>query len=645
MAGSGLRWLGQLALSTAVGCGAGASAPNPPGRAPASEPAATAAADRAQGEPVSARQARAVEPERFPAPLEAAWPASNYGSDALLTPPAPECSRVARQPPPTCGAADPVAALAAAFEPVSLTGAGSPGTRGRAQRRSHQRYAEALKRDRRLWELEGCTAFPPGFVRQLRAEALAACAPQIARLDSVESAQFPRPVRATLSALAFRARLLRFSERVRAPVVLGSRQAMARFLAELPGWVEQHFEWLEAQQAVPHQFAERSYARAVAWWALADAWADIQRASAIRPRIPNELKRDYEGRTQFYGACDAASAPLRTGGVQVFAAALEALSWQGVTSPLASGWLREAVRPAALSKRRPSPFFKVLLPRLELAEKPTARQRLFESMPPYYAEQLVTREDLRDRATLASLLTQGLGPGLRRQLVESRSPSPVQLWALTQLRIRLGLLTHERRQFEWAREHLKLLRASARGGDRQARASRGALPAGDGVEFMSALAETLASGPAGVSQWSSHPAPLFDVTPLRRVAENGIPSELSWLARVAAAELAIAGPADIDRWQQASRELELAKTALEGTPHGSCVASSLREKSDHWSGPWEGTRARCEQAKLRAAEARASGLPPPKDPAAAVRYGPCSTVAFQRQRRLEARSLVDRDCP
>jgi hypothetical protein len=122
-----------------------------------------------------------------------------------------------------------------------------------------------LERDARLHELEACERFPAGLIRQLRANLFVECAPSIANLGSEESANLPKRAQATLHALSFAARLQRFASHANEPLVkLVTRKVADEYVKRhLEPWLNEHVQWLRLQEAVPAQFAEGSYARAL----------------------------------------------------------------------------------------------------------------------------------------------------------------------------------------------------------------------------------------------------------------------------------------------------------------------------------------------------------------------------------------------
>ncbi len=570
----------------------GSCAGRPGSSAPATRDAIPKPAGAARSE------SRAPEPrsteESFPRAYEPTWPNRTYGSDAVLAPLPASCGRVARRPRVACSAGDqPLRALAETL---------------RAQ--------PDVQRDERLWALEACDQFPAGFIRQVRAELFIACAPTIADLGAAESSKLPAEARATLHAFVFANRLERFGASAAQPLVdevtpKVADDYVARYLAP---WLNERVAWLKLQEAVPAHFAQGSYARAVALFALAEAWAKLKSASAVRPpKLGGELTRDYERRKEFYGKVDEATRELKAAGREVSRQALDAVAWQGMTLPhFGRVWLG-AAHSSAAGTTRSTPLFRLLLPRLELAENVTPLQQVVESLPPYYAVELVSADDLADRATLASLLVQGLAPKTRQSLMATAKPD--QLWALAQLRVRLGILTHQRQQFEWAAEHLRRL-------DDQRES-----------ELLMALADTLRHAQLQAAAGDEHPPSAFSratLAPLVNVAEHGATALNRALARANVGELAWWGAAPVSQLEQGYKDLSDAYSQLEGTPLASCVAESMADKAEArpFSRAWP-----CDSYR-------------PENPRKPERlyFGACGSLGWQQQRRLETPVTLDELC-
>lgn len=622
-----------IASVLALGCARPASAPRPN---PVNEPTHVKSAP-ATSAGANAESESAPEPERFPPEPDPTWPDKTYGGDAVLAPVPRSCKMIARRAKAHCAAGgDPVAVLAAALGPSASTGYMPAPWIERA--RLSQRPVDPedskplLERDARLWELEACPHFPAGFIHQLRAELFVQCAPTIAQLGSEKTEALPTRAQATLQALTFAARLRRFELHARKPLVGRVTRKVADQYVEryLGPWLAEHVNWLRLQEAVPAQFAERSYARALAIWALARAWGRLGSAPPLRPtHLDRELLRHYELRTRFYGAIDAATQELRGDEAEVFRQALHAVAWQGTVRPHWShAWLWEAVAPAAKSRKRSSPLFYLLLPRLELAAQPTSLQVLLERLPPYYAAQLVSSDDdLNDPATLASLLVEGLAPESRQKLQMRASPEGLR--ALAQLRTRLGILTHHRQQFAWAHEHLRSLAQSAEHGT---------------SSLLGGLVDTLRRGPFDAAGWQHHTVPVFDTASLALVAQNG-PSRLErGMAHADLGELMWAGNAPLSQLRSGVRELGEAQRILAGTPYENCVEQSVDDKRDTWKPFDVGTP--CEEyrrvQKRRGKRKRVHGTETAR---ARLYYPDCRLLSWQYQRIREKRGTLDEVCP
>jgi hypothetical protein len=450
------------------------------------------------------------------------------------------------------------------------------------------------------------------------------CAEELAGADSTE-VELPPGVQALVHAYVFAARAERFSAAAdKRPSEVGS-DATTYVEKRLEPWLEPRLQWLGQQEPAVEEFAAGSYAQAVATWALAEAWISLLRAPTVRPYLHDAaLKRDYEARTRFYRGIDEATAVALARSREPLQRALTALARQGTLFPRhTERWLTDAVKQLTEPKRRDVPLFRVFPPELSLPRQPTPAQMLFERLPPHYAAMLVQEQDLLDAQTLASLVSRGLAPSVRRRL----STEPAQLWALAQLRLRLGLLSHERQQFQWA--HGRLAQLERVGVDRR----RSAGAPGE-LSAVLALADALQRGPEDASAWAKKDV-VFSTVAL--LALDGTLSERERaLARANASELVWASPVSVGTLSEAVRGLRGARAALVGTPYACSIQDSLDAKG---TGSWSpfGPRARCEQFKLELAT----------NPAAAAQkraFVHCGPLAWRDQRKMKQSVLFAEHC-
>jgi hypothetical protein len=604
-----LRWL--LGLTT-LSC-AGSSSPD---AASPRRDEATVEIGSTQGVAAPSLPFETFAPEPKPS-----WPKKPYGDDAVLAPTSPKCRFVNSWGPPRClEEKDPERAL---FDALQLAESKRPRLAdGTVLDEPLSGLALGLIRDEQLRHLEACE-WPPHFVLLLRVELFRECGAEIANVESGATAQLPDDVQAVLHALSFSSRVERFSRAAEESVgPIDEKRAERYAEGELKPWLEPRVEWLRAQRDVPDEFAKGSYARAVASWALAEAWVRLLLAPRAKgSTATRELLSAYEQRVRFFGALDALLDPIWTEAGPVLQRALTTVAHQGTVRPPGGGrWLQQTV--AHLLERRPAAvaFFRLQLPRLALAETPLARHALFERLPPHLAARLLNGDELTDPATLASLSTQGLGPEVRRRLAEQDNVAAH--WALAQLRLRTGLLSHEREQFEWAHSHLeRLLRLG--GSDDSI---------GADVTALLALTDALQKGPEHADRWATGAGLPFVTDGLLSLP----PSVPEFDRNIAAAnhfELTWAGGNPIEALANAARTLKPLRQALATSPHGCALEDSRLDKG--LLGPME------PKADARCAELRTEAeLNPPGRPL----FTRCGPLAWQDQRAMETPTPLDEYC-
>jgi hypothetical protein len=570
--------------------------------APSRESSVPSAPDSTQSR-VVAPNAPSVAQEHIILAASQTWPEHLPGSDAVLAAAPALCRNVNPSPTRCTLRGDPVQALADALTMPALSDGDVWALRrqlqlGRAapswQRNPKdvaKRQQASLQRDQRLAGLQPCAAFAAGFIQQLRADLFAQCSHTIARVNSPATAALPNDAQAVLRALDFASRLLRFTVELARPGKAITKERVASYAErELLPWVTTRADWLHEQNAAVDAFTAGSYAHAIALWAHAEAWAAlIHILPVLALRAEPSALQDYELRHAMGARVEAlVAAPLERGAPR-FALALNAIGASGSTQPRhAERWLLAALNAVRTGRKAPSSaLLRLIVPRLDLPPTPNPRQRLWELLPAHYASGLVTDVDVSDRASLASLTTQGFAPALRQRLIDTahaassaahaRSKvSAERSWALAQLHLRLGVLSHERVQFQWAQQHVQALNAvphhfsDANDGGRRA-----------DVDLLSALVDTLVQAPADASEWP--PAVAFDTHRLDAFSEaSSTPHTQRWIAKANSIELRVAAPLPHAEYIAALSPLSDIARELKGTVHACVVNENLDERKDTW---------------------------------------------------------------
>jgi hypothetical protein len=558
--------------------------------------------------------------ETFAPEPKPTWPKQHYGDDAVLSPSPPMCKVVNSWGPARCFAAtDPEEAL---LDVLRLPESG----RQRLPDRTvvHEPLsglALGMIRDEQLRHLEACD-WPAHFVLLLRTELFRECGAELANVESGATTRLPADVQAVLHALSFASRVERFARAAEASEgPIDEKRAQHYAELELKPWFERSVEWLRAQRGVPNEFAKGSYAQALVSWALAEAWVRLLHAPRVLgTTATRELLSAHKQRVGFFASLKAVVDPARAEAQDTLQRGLAALSHQGVVrAPGGQHWVERAV--SLLTQRRPEAvaFFRVHPPRLALAETPGSRHALFERLPSALAARLLNDGDLTDRSMLASLSTQGLGPEVRRRLAEQDSVAAH--WALAQLRLRVGLLSHEREQFEWAHSHLQRLVQLA-----------GAASVNADVTALLALTDSLRNGPQHADAWPTGVGLPFVTNGLVALPAS-VPEFDRNLAVVNHFELTWAGGATFEALRGADQAVNPVREALAASPYGCALEDSRFDKG--LQGPMaSGPEARC--ADLRAeAEFNPPGRP---------LFTRCGPLGWQDQRAMETPMPLEAYC-
>ncbi len=401
------KWSGRAVISTALASLLLACATPPEPRQPVA-PAQTA-------EPEAPKPA----PVELPPPVQSSLPQA-----PASVPPPPESCRplldnsAAAEAAPAC---DPAAALDRLDAALA--------------------QAEELARDQQLAALEGCSNFPAGWVRALRAElASAECADalaaplleraadirtqrQTARALGAEAslsekpgdrvADMPADIEQALVGLAVGARLRRLHAPPPAAPSEGTKdQFMAYFKSQLEPWVMQRAK--AVHELSMQGSGLRGYGRGVA--AVEAAVADLAFVTAAREvPLPKEMDGDEAVRDAYYSALDQALEPRKTRGRD---AALVGLADFANIGVLHSPRIQRArsILSKSYAGHRIDALDGLRLPPLPELPTETLVQRLAARIPTFYAQHVLGNLDVTDPSNLRALHEQGLYPKVRGQL-------------------------------------------------------------------------------------------------------------------------------------------------------------------------------------------------------------------------------------
>ncbi len=357
---------------------------------------------------------------------------------------------------------------------------------------------DAAARDQRLWLVEACPMLEPGLVRALRAELDPPCgevivAPLLAARGSLLSVEWID----ILSGLALASRLHRAiaplpQYRGRATKV-GVEQYRSKTLAP---WCIEQMARLQQLEAQVNRLDRGRYGEAMAKAALAGVWHSLS-ISARQNAIPEEVKRNYEERSRYYGTMDQelAAARQRAESLDVVAATL--LSRQGIRrSPIVNAWYLASRTNTVSSYVRALHLLR--LPRPLEYPAVTPQQRVARRLPSYYAGRVFSVTDIRDVVLVRGLIENGLAVSHRRGWAQGTVSSEIAI-LLAHARVALGRRTWDSLQFD---EAIRLLRG-ARDKSQQSSDVQLLLATAMAARSRSRNSDLLGEGNARITHWEA----------------------------------------------------------------------------------------------------------------------------------------------
>jgi hypothetical protein len=282
---------------------------------------------------------------------------------------------------------------------------------------------DVATRDYDLWRVEAYSEFPPGLVRALRAELDPDCGDFIVEpLLADSTLRVSDPWTTTLVGLAYAARLQRAVVPLSPLKGNPTPRDLEHFLtANLIQWRAAQVERLRTLETRLDSIPAGSYGRAVATLALAGAWYELK-AQARRTSIPDSVKRDYELRTRYYGAIDDALEDAQQHARELSVPAARLASLHGIRrSAFANAWYSGVT---GVSNRCPYPrsMAELLLPPLPAYPAETTKERVAYHLPPHFAGELFTEDDLENPQIVRGFLDHGL-PRAHRMIWAKRPPT------------------------------------------------------------------------------------------------------------------------------------------------------------------------------------------------------------------------------
>lgn len=266
---------------------------------------------------------------------------------------------------------------------------------------------DVAKRDALLTGLEECKGLPAGFARALRAElAPLECGEAVAGpLLAAPRAGTSANIHQALLGLSVASRLARTAN---TPPKLSppfSRARVDEFIKG-PMWA-----WFTAQAEVIQQVSQEAaalpgYAKGIA--AIEAGVAEMRIVEAVRNApLPDEMAKDRELQTQYYGTLDQALEPRKDRGRDAALVGLRELALTGVIRDARIDRAR-ALLSRLYGGRRVDALDALLLPPLPKAEPSSVEERLARKLPTFYAGLLLDDQAATRPGTLRMLLERGI---------------------------------------------------------------------------------------------------------------------------------------------------------------------------------------------------------------------------------------------
>lgn len=273
-------------------------------------------------------------------------------------------------------------------------------------------------RDKKLAELESCTAFAPGIVRALRIElAPTDCGDAMAEPFLKKKPEgTPGAIHHTLVGLALAARLNRTvasPPKLEAPF---SKQRVTEFVkGPMMSWFTSQAKAVEDLAKMGAQLSY--YGKGIV--ALAAGTADLRLVDALREvPIPDEFKTDAELANAYYSSLDEALEPRKLRGRDGALVGLKEMALAGIISDGRTDAAR-ALLAKLYGGRKVDALDAVVLPKAPTAPLATPVERLAGALPTFYAGLLLDPESATQPGVLKAFLAKGV-PVTHRALLKEK---------------------------------------------------------------------------------------------------------------------------------------------------------------------------------------------------------------------------------
>ena len=277
---------------------------------------------------------------------------------------------------------------------------------------------DASSRDRKLAELESCTAFAPGVVRALRIElAPPECGDAMAEPFLKKKPEgTPGAIHHTLVGLALAARLGRTvasPPKLEAPY---SKQRVTEFVkGPMMTWFTSQAKAVEDLARMGSQLSY--YGKGVV--ALAAGTADLRLVDALREvPIPDEFKTDPDLANAYYASLDEALEPRKLRGRDGALVGLKEMALAGIISDARTDAARGLLA-KLYGGRKVDALDAVALPKAPASTPATPVERLAATLPTFYAGLLLDPEVATQPSVLRAFLARGV-PVTHRALLKEK---------------------------------------------------------------------------------------------------------------------------------------------------------------------------------------------------------------------------------
>jgi hypothetical protein len=297
---------------------------------------------------------------------------------------------------------------------------------------------DAAKRDALLVSLEACAGLPAGAVRAIRAE--------LAPIECGEAIVTPVVTTPPAGmgghmylALLGQAVASRLSRAATSPPKLAAPYTRTRVREFTDGPMK---TWFTEQALLIQQLSQEAvelpaYAKGIT--AIEAGVAEMRLVEAVRSApLPNELAKDPELQTQYYGTLDQALDPRKDRGRDAALVGLRELALVGAIRDARVDRARSLLS-RLYGGRRIDALDALLLPPLPKAQPTSVEERLAGKLPTYYAGILLDEQAATRAGTLRMFLEKGI-PLPQRNALRAATLTPDARALLARGRLALGQL-------------------------------------------------------------------------------------------------------------------------------------------------------------------------------------------------------------